>query len=293
VSAADAHGGGHAPGGVGRVDVGGHALHVVAEGGGAPVLLLHGFTGTGASLAGLARALRALGHRTISVDFLGHGASDAPEDGSRYGLERCGQDLGRVLDATGDRSAHVFGYSMGGRVAIGLALLQPERVRSLAVLGASAGIADATERAARRAQDEALADTIEHDGLEAFVDRWMRQPLFASQQRLGPEALARARSERLAQRAHGLAASLRGLGVGAQPAFQARLRHLAVPALFLAGAEDEKFVRIGQELAALVPRGRFASVAEAGHAAHLEQPRSVQALLAAFLAGAAAAGSGA
>ena len=107
---------------------------------------------------------------------------------------------------------HVVGYSMGGRVALSLAVAHPDRVASLLLVGASPGLAEAEERAARIKADEALARQIEQDGLERFVDYWMALPLFASQSVLGEDALARARTQRLRSDPAGLANSLRGMG---------------------------------------------------------------------------------
>lgn len=266
-----------------RVGSRGRALHVELRGTGAPVLLLHGFTGSLRPLDATAAGLRAAGHATIAVDLLGHGRSDAPRAPEAYTMERCTQDLAAVLDAAGVRDAAVLGYSMGGRIALGLACARPERVRAAVLVGASAGIADPVERAARRAADEALAAAIERDGVAAFVERWMAQPLFASQARLGPEALARARRERLANRAAGLAGSLRGVGTGAQPPLHEALARLATPFLFVAGAEDPKFCAIARELAGRAPRGRAVVVPGAGHAAHLESPATFLAEACAFL----------
>ena len=105
---------------------------------------------------------------------------------------------------------------MGGRVGAALALRHPERVRAARARGASPGLDDAAERAARVAADEALAEPIERDGLEAFVERWKALPLFATQRAARRGGARRARAERLRNRAHGLAASLRGMGAGAQ-----------------------------------------------------------------------------
>src|SRR5262249_51588996 len=150
--------------------------------------------------------------------------------------------------------------------------------RSVLVIGASAGLADPAERAARVRADEALAQELERDGLERFVDRWMALPLFASQARLGSEFLAASRAARLHNRTHGLAASLRGVGTGAQPPLHARLAQLDVPILFAAGAEDAKFAALARELAATARHGRVALVPDAGHAAQLENPGAVLAL---------------
>jgi len=263
------------------LDVGGAQLSVELAGSGPPLLLLHGFTGSAETVRGLADALSGE-FSTISVDLLGHGESDAPRDPSRYALECTAGDLARLLEALGHPTAHVLGYSLGGRIALGLAALRPGRVRSAVLIGASAGLADPSERAARVRADEALAESLERDGLEAFAERWLAQPLFATQARLGPEFLARARAQRLRNRAHGLAASLRGIGTGAQPPLHARLARLAVPLLFVAGGDDAKFSAIARELAALAPRGECALVPGAGHAVHLEALHQTVALVRRF-----------
>jgi 2-succinyl-6-hydroxy-2,4-cyclohexadiene-1-carboxylate synthase len=199
-------------------------------------------------------------------------------------MERCAAQLAQLADALATGPAHWLGYSMGGRAALALAAWHPRRVRSLLVVGASAGIADSAERGRRRAADDALADELEQGGVAAFVTRWMAQPLFASQARLGATALAAARAQRLANRAHGLANSLRGMGAGAQPPLHAALAGLEAPACFVAGVEDEKFAALAAELASLVPHGRAALLPGAGHAAHLEAPELFARLALAFFA---------
>jgi naphthoate synthase len=258
------------------------------EGAGPPVLLLHGFTGSGASMAPVAAALRDA-HRVVSVDLLGHGASDAPADPALYAIERCAEQLVALLDALRVERAHVIGYSMGGRAGLALAVLHPARVASLLAIGARAGFADPAERAARIRDDERLAAEIERDGVAAFVERWMAQPLFATQARLGAAAREAARAERLAQRAAGLAASLRGMGAGAQTPLHSRLGRIAAPVTLVAGAEDARFLALARELAARIRGARVAVVPAAGHAAHLENPTAFAAIARAFLAEAARA----
>jgi 2-succinyl-6-hydroxy-2,4-cyclohexadiene-1-carboxylate synthase len=258
-------------------------LFVEVEGAGPPLLLLHGFTQTGRSLASLAAGLRGA-HRCLRVDLVGHGESDAPDDASAYTMERCTAQLAALLDAQGVERAHVFGYSMGGRTALALAATRPERVASVLAVGASAGIEDPRARAARVRDDEALAARIEREGVPAFVERWMALPLFATQARLGPAFLARARAERLAQRAHGLALSLRGMGSGAQPALAAKLAALPMPVLLVAGAHDERFAALAESLAARIPLGRAERLAGSGHAAHLEDPEGFLRLARGFFA---------
>ncbi len=261
---------------------GGVRLHVRDEGSGPAALLLHGFTGCGASLQGVADAL-ADGRRVIRPDLVGHGESDAPLSPSDYTMPRCVAQLLALLDTLGVERCDVFGYSLGGRTALSLAAAAPARVRSLVLVGATPGLASTADRAARVDADEALARRILDQGVEAFVDHWMALPLFASQQRLGESALAAARAERLRCRAEGLAGSLRGMGTGAMPPLHESLPHIEVPASCFAGAEDAKFRAIAGEMAASLPNAEVAVVADAGHAAHLEQPEAFASLLRAFL----------
>lgn len=266
------------------IAVDGVRLHVEERGAGTPVALLHGFTGSGRDLAPLAEALAAR-HRVLAIDLVGHGRSEAPERVGPYGMERCIAQVAGALEATGAAPAHLFGYSMGGRVALGVAVRRPEVVRSLALLGASAGLEDAGARAGRRRSDEALAARIERDGVTAFVAAWSEQPLFETQRtRLAPAAREALRLRRLANRAHGLANALRGMGTGAQPPFHEELAALDVPVWLAHGSDDRKFADTARDLAARLPRAECFAVPSAGHAAHLENPEAVIRGLERFLA---------
>ncbi len=246
-------------------------LHTVIHGLGPPVLILHGFSGSTETMAEVADRLSGW-HRTLRLDLVGHGRSEAPDEVADYSMENCIEQIVAALDDLELSSVHVIGYSMGGRAALALAAWQPQRVRSLLLVGASAGLEAASERAARQRADEALADSIEHNGLEAFVERWMALPLFASQARLGTEWLERARQQRLSNSAVGLANSLRGMGTGAQPALHDRLGEIDVPVCWVAGQQDEKFSQLAEELAARCRHGRACLVPASGHACHLEEP---------------------
>ena len=264
---------------------GGLSLHAELLGSGPPLLVLHGFTGSCRSMEPVARGL-AHEFQTVRIDLVGHGRSDAPREVAPYRMERCVDQLVGALDALEIGSAHVLGYSMGGRAALALCAWHPERVRSALLVGASAGIADPEERRQRRARDEALADRIESEGVEGFVDRWMAQPLFASQERLGREVLAGFREQRLANRAHGLAGSLRGMGSGAQPPLHDLLPRLTLPVRLVAGALDAKFAAIAEDLAGRLPAAAVELVPDAGHACHLEAREPFLAVARSFFTGA-------
>jgi 2-succinyl-6-hydroxy-2,4-cyclohexadiene-1-carboxylate synthase len=258
------------------------ALHVVSEGRGPDVFILHGFTGSTQSMLGIARSLQGE-FRVHRIDLLGFGQSDAPREFAAYTMERCTQQLVCVQGALNLPRAHLLGYSMGGRVALSYAVSKPSCVASLILVGATAGLADAAARAERVASDAALAQRILDEGLEAFVDDWMALPLFASQKRLGETALARARAERLCNRPHALAASLRGMGTGAMPPLHRALPGLDLPVLLVVGDEDEKFRCLAEQMATALPRARLELVARSGHAVHLEQPEAFGRVVRRFL----------
>ncbi|MBI4515746.1 MAG: 2-succinyl-6-hydroxy-2,4-cyclohexadiene-1-carboxylate synthase [Deltaproteobacteria bacterium] len=265
-----------------RLAVGEVSLNVELAGSGTPLLLLHGFTGSAAGWARQSECLRR-SFLTIAIDLLGHGCSDVPANPARYRMERCIEDLARLLDRLRIDSAHWLGYSMGGRVALAFAAAHPGRVQRLVLEGASPGLADAAARRARAAADDELARRLERDGLEAFVNAWTQQPLFASQARLGPAALAAARAARLGNDPIGLANCLRGLGTGVQPPLWHHLAEISAPTLLVAGAEDDKFRAIAQAMAAHMPRARVAVIPEAGHTTHLENPAAFNRHVIAFL----------
>lgn len=257
-------------------------LHVARRGRGPALVLLHGYTGRGSDLDGLAAAFAA-GFEVLTPDLPGHGASAARVLGRGYDFDACLDDLVATLDSTGHGRAHWLGYSMGARLALGCAVRHPDRVASLVLVGGRAGIEDDGEREARRRADAALAERIETGGLEAFVDEWLAQPLFDSQRRMGEAFLAAQRSARLDNDARGLAAALRVLGPAAQAPLHDALPRIRVPVLLVAGALDEKFVQLAHALARRLPQAEVCEIADSGHAVHLEQPAALQRVIHDFL----------
>jgi 2-succinyl-6-hydroxy-2,4-cyclohexadiene-1-carboxylate synthase len=178
-----------------------------------------------------------------------------------------------LAEAFPDEPLDLGGYSFGARVALHFALRHPARVHRLVLLGATRGIGDPVERDARRRSDNALAQRIESIGAEAFLDEWLAREMFAS---IPDDALERkARSSDAA----GLADSLRLAGTGTQRWLAPELASLSMPTLALAGALDEKFRLEATSIADGVVDGRADVVADAHHAAHLEQPERSAALV--------------
>lgn len=245
-------------------------LHVEREGSGPRIVLVHGFTQTGRCWGDEAQDL-AGDHEILRVDAPGHGRSGDVRADLLEGA--------RLLGDAGGRAVYV-GYSMGARLCLHLAVAAPELVQGLVMIGGTPGIEDDTERAARRDQDRQTAKRLRTEGLDAFLTGWLDQPLFAHL-----PAKGRFVEERRANTVEGLASSLELAGTGSQAPLWDRLASLPMPVLVIAGALDAKFAAIAERMAAVIgPPATLALLPETGHAAHLEKPAELLAVLRPWLA---------
>jgi 2-succinyl-6-hydroxy-2,4-cyclohexadiene-1-carboxylate synthase len=230
-------------------------------------VLLHGFTGTpGAWLSFIDRAR--LDPAPIAITLPGHLGTDVAPTWDAN------------LDAIASRIAHrggagapVVGYSLGARVALGLVArgLAPSAV----LIGVHPGLADAAERAARRAADLAWIELLETRGIEAFADAWEAQPVLAARHAT-PDALARRAAARRSHDPRLLARSLATLGLAEMPDYRAALTGARVH--LVAGAEDAKFLAIARELAAEAALP-LDVVDESGHDPTLDAPAALAAVV--------------
>lgn len=254
------------------------ALPVERWPGVSPALLaLHGFTGRGADFASIAPAL---GRAVLAPDLPGHG------DRHRRVAEGCtiGQTVERLRPLLAE-APFVLGYSMGGRVALSLAVAAPRDVKKMVLIGATPGLSTPAERSNRQAADDVRAQRIESIGVSAFLDEWARVPIIATQARIAPMVRCAMRAARRGHRAEGLAASLRGMGTGVMPSLWSRLSEARCPTLLVTGAEDAKFGDIAREMVARMPAATHLVIPGAGHCAHLEAPERALPLIAEWLGG--------
>ena len=248
----------------------------------ATLFLIHGFAASRAAWDHL-RPLLGSSVKAVAVDLPGHGQSDPCAAQGRCDFEDTLEALARTLDELRIGPVDLLGYSQGARLALGLALEWPGRVRRLILESGTAGLTRSRDRRIRQRRDEALARDILRDGVEAFVDRWESLPLFAGLRRL-PRGLASSlRRERLACSERGLASSLRSVGLGLQPNYWPRLASLRVPTLLLSGRRDVKFTEIARAMARELPMAWCRSFEGAWHAPHLETPAAFAEEVLAFL----------
>lgn len=228
-------------------------------------LLLHGFTGTPQNLDQLSAAPGSL------APTLGGHLGTTVRGGFWDEVERLAQ-LGR--DCLG-----LFGYSLGGRLALGLLARYPERFAHAVIVSAHPGLTTEDARNQRRAGDARFVDVLRERGLTAFVDLWEALPLWASQGEL-PEAVRTAqRAQRLRHAAAGLAQSLLQHGLAEMPDLRDELARVRTPVELLVGERDAKFAALGHELAGLIPGARLTVAPAAGHNLLLERPQLVAELL--------------
>jgi 2-succinyl-6-hydroxy-2,4-cyclohexadiene-1-carboxylate synthase len=229
------------------------------------VVMLHGFGGTHRAWDQVLAHLPAERYRSLALDLPGHGRQvDAPRP---ITFDGC---VASVLDRGLERFVLV-GYSMGGRIALHVALAAPERIERLVLISTTAGIEDPDERARRRDADRLLAREIDAGSIEDFVARWRAQPMFAEDPP-GVDALARADQSR--NRPDGIAAALRGVGTGEMQPLWERLRELRMPVTVVVGNRDVKFHSPGRRMADLLPHATLVIV-QGGHVLPLENPTAV------------------
>jgi 2-succinyl-6-hydroxy-2,4-cyclohexadiene-1-carboxylate synthase len=226
------------------------------------VVLVPGFTQTAASWLGVRRVL------DESCEAI---AVDVPE------RETFAATAGSIGEQ--GRRAVYAGYSMGGRLALRLALDRPELVRALVLVSSTAGIADEQARIERIAADEALAESVERDGVDAFLARWLAQPLFAGVPHDAPGL-----RERRGLSEHYVAHCLRVLGAGAMEPMWDRLGELRMPIALVSGRLDAKYDKLALAMLERL-RGDVVHIRlDGGHALPLERPAVLGGFIASFVA---------
>jgi 2-succinyl-6-hydroxy-2,4-cyclohexadiene-1-carboxylate synthase len=233
------------------------------------VVLLHGFSGTRRAWDGVAAALDPERYLPLALDLPGHG--QAAEWEGPITFAGCVQ---HVLERSPARFI-LCGYSLGGRVALNVALATPERVTQLVLVSCSPGIEDSAERAERRRSDHRLADELERVPFEEFIERWRTQPLFADDP---PHVGELARTDQRRNRPEALAAAMRGIGTGEMEPLWGRLHELTMPVTVVVGDRDARFRALGRRMAGLLPDAEMAIV-PGGHSLALENPTAIASVL--------------
>jgi 2-succinyl-6-hydroxy-2,4-cyclohexadiene-1-carboxylate synthase len=225
--------------------------------------MLHGFAGTARHWDRVLAELDGERYSAIALELAQ--ADPLSFDGARVLVER----------APAERFV-LCGYSMGGRIALNIALALPQRVSRLVLVSSSPGIDDASARAERLAADEQLARDIEVGGVESFIARWRRTELFATDPEWVQQAVAEDTRRLTAEQ---IAGTLRAYSSGRLDGLADRLDLLTMPVVVLAGARDRGYCAIGRRIARAAAQGEYIEVPGVGHRLTIEAPASVAAAI--------------
>jgi pimeloyl-ACP methyl ester carboxylesterase len=244
-----------------------------------PVVLIHGHSADLRLWEPQAPALLGAGWRVVRYDVRGHGRTSAPATG--YDWEHYLADLRSLLDNLRVERAHLAGISMGGAIALQLALEEPGRVASLALLdSALPGFAYSPQF---EDDIDRLRQAMRVEGPRAALERhWLTHPIFEGVRRR-PEAFAALRRMVLDYPAADYLDEAE-YAPPERPAIE-RLHEVRAPALVIVGEMDlPDFLIIADILAENLPRARKLVVPDAGHLPSLERPEAVNPALLSFLA---------
>ena len=243
-----------------------------------PFVLLHGFTGFRDDFATQMEALAAAG-RTLAPDLPGHGASGRHADPARYTLDALAEDLRAWLAAVApEQPVDLLGHSMGGMLALRIALAEPARVASLVLMDTSAGplahvdrgLLETAARLAREAGTKALAAVLR---ARAADDPERGEPDRRVERTWGAERFWAWRTARV-EATDPLAYEVLGAQMLDAPDLEPRLGGIAVPALVLVGAEDGPFLEPARVLAEGLPAARYVAIPGAAHQPQHESPQA-------------------
>ena len=240
------------------------------------VALIHGFAGSPEAWSKTAAAWPAPTPQLVPLRLPGHAADYvASADGTFQDA------VDTLLDQLPGSPVGVVGYSLGARIALGLAVQYPDRVSALTLIGVNPGLPE-TSRPQRREHDERWARQLETEGLDAFLEAWIQQPIFSTQASLPPDVRAAQRAQRRSLNPHQLAAAMRQMSLGAMPDYREAYRTLDMPTQLVVGALDAKFLAIVETMKQRRAPTRVDVIAGVGHNVPLEAPASLAVRLDAF-----------
>ncbi|MFN6525587.1 2-succinyl-6-hydroxy-2,4-cyclohexadiene-1-carboxylate synthase [Nostoc sp. ChiSLP03a] len=235
------------------------------------ILLLHGFMG---NINEFNEAIKLLAEdfSYLTVDLPGHGKTQVLAGNQYYKIKPTAQAIINLLDELKIYKCFLVGYSMGGRLALYLALNFPERFYKVVLESASPGLPTATERLERIKLDtqigRKLTRAFEKSDFAAFLSNWYNQPIFGDIKN-HPE-YDRMIESRLQNNPQELDKSLSFMGTGCQPPLWENLQYNTIPMLLLVGEYDQKFISINTEMAKMCEFAQIKIISNAAHNIHFE-----------------------
>ncbi|MBG7609495.1 MAG: 2-succinyl-6-hydroxy-2,4-cyclohexadiene-1-carboxylate synthase [Anaerolineae bacterium] len=245
------------------------------------LLFLHGFMGSGLDWLPIAKYFKN-DYFCIMPDLPGHGNNLNFEMNQVLDYSTLTEGLLVLLETNHFDQVSLIGYSMGGRLALYFAIHYAEKIKHLILESANPGIDDLQARSQRAQVDLQRSKLIEDGGIESFVDQWYQMEIFGSMQRQDKlfKAMKTARKE---NKSLWMAKFIRELSPGLQPTLWNQLSDLSMVTMLIAGALDEKYVRIVSKTAEKISQVTVRVIPNVGHSTHFEAPRDFCTIVANFL----------
>ncbi|MDM9385607.1 2-succinyl-6-hydroxy-2,4-cyclohexadiene-1-carboxylate synthase [Chlorogloeopsis sp. ULAP01] len=235
------------------------------------IIFLHGFMGNCHEFEEAIQLLESE-FNCLVIDLPGHGQTQILGGDECYKMANTALSLINLLDYLRIPKGLLVSYSMGGRLALYLALHFPHRFTKVVLESASPGLPTELERLERVQKDEQIARKldriVEKSDWISFLSNWYSQPIFGNIK--NHVQFQKLIEIRLQNNPKELAKSLRMMGIGFQPSLWEKLQDNTIPLLLLAGEYDEKFVDINTQMANICKLSQLKVIRDAGHNIHFE-----------------------
>lgn len=262
-----------------KINSNGVNYNVIIKGKGIPLVLIHGFSESMKTF----EKLKFEEYQVILIDLIGHGKTDSPKEIEYYSLLHLLKDIKFIINTITEEKYILYGYSMGGRIALAYSFVYSNEIKSLVLESTSYGEEDETRRKNRRLSDYKLSRKIKSNGIEWFANYWTSIPIFESQKFLDEEIKNKIRNLKLKNSINGLTKSLVGFSQGRLPALRSKIPEISMKTLYISGELDSKYTSIGKEFELLSSKVKHKIVKFTGHNVHMERPIEVEKIINDFI----------
>ena len=241
---------------------------------------MHGFLGSNSDWQNIINYF-SLDYYCIAIDLPGHGLSKVDEANNSYNIENTAKYIIELLHKNDIKKCNLIGYSMGGRIAIFLAIYYSEFFEKIIIESAQPGIMNEFERLQRINHDQKLATKLEEQSFSEFLEFWYNQPVFNTLKK--HKNFANLKKSRLNNNPKNLAKSLLEIGAGVQPSLWGDLKRIKNTCLLIAGEFDTKYQKIFSKMHKEIFSSIFVIIKNAGHNVHFENPEEYAKVIKKFL----------
>jgi 2-succinyl-6-hydroxy-2,4-cyclohexadiene-1-carboxylate synthase len=228
-----------------------------------PLICIHGFGGSGLDFEALSVQMNPR-FQTIGINVPGHG-----------GLDVCSNPLNQLANTVEQFNQEpivLLGYSMGGRIALSIALTGRLNIAHLVLIGTTPGIPTPDLRHARIQFERDISKRLKGGSPTNFESWWRSLEPIASQSNMPEPYKSQMRQRRALNNLGHLDQMLAILGTGSMSSMWSDLERINVPTDLIVGEHDQKYSKIAGQMQTLIPQAHCTTVKGCGHAPHLEAP---------------------